>query len=65
MAGRDFWHHLRKYLARIGFTSYQTDPDVWFRLLTRLTGEMYYEHVLLYVDNVLVISEQAEFVLIK
>ncbi len=56
MAGRDFWHHLCKCMAQIGFTSSQADPDVW-------SGEVYYEYVLLYVDNVLVILEQAESVL--
>ena len=65
MAGRDFWHHLRECMGRIGFTSSCADPDVWFRLLTRSTGEMYYEYVLLYVDDVLVISERAESVLRK
>jgi hypothetical protein len=39
------------------------DPDVWLRLSKRSTGEEYYEYVLLYVDDVLVISESAEKVL--
>ncbi len=65
MAGRDFWHHLGECMAQIGFTSSQDDPDVWFRLSTRSTGEVYYEYVLLYVDDVLVILEQAESVLRK
>ena len=63
MAGRDFWHHLRECMGRIGFTSSRADPDVWFRLSTRSTGEVYYEYVFLYVDNVLVILERAESVL--
>ena len=65
MAGRDFWHHLSECMGRIGFTSSRADPDVWFRLSKRSTGEVYYEYVLLYVDNGLVISEQAESVLTK
>ena len=65
VAGRDFWHHLRECMGRIGFTSSRADPDVWFRLSTRSTGEVYYEYVLLYVDDVLVISERAESVLTK
>ncbi len=52
-------------MSRIGFTSSQADSDVWFRLSTRSTGEVYYEYVLLYVDNVLVILERAESVLSK
>ena len=47
-------------MGRLGFTSCRADPDVWYRLSTRSTGEEYYEYVLLYVDDVLVISEKAE-----
>ncbi len=65
VAGRDFWHHLRECMGRLGFTSSRADPDVWFRLSKRSTGEEYYEYVLLYVANVLVISEKAEAVLRK
>jgi hypothetical protein len=46
-------------MARLGFTLSQADPDVWFRLLTRSTGEEYYGYVLLYVDKVLVVLEKA------
>ena len=52
VAGRDFWHHLRKCMARLGFTSSRADPDVWLRMSTRSTGEVYYEYVLFYVDDV-------------
>jgi hypothetical protein len=52
-------------MGRLGFTSSQSDPDVWFRLSKRSTGEEYYEYVLLYVNNVLVVSEKAEAVLRK
>ena len=65
VAGRDFWHHLRGCMARLGFTSSRADPDVWFRLSKRSTGEDYYEYVLLYVDDVLVISERADAVIRK
>jgi hypothetical protein len=65
VAGRDFWHHLRDCMGQLGFTSSRADPDVWLRLLKWSTGEEYYEYVLLYVDDVLVISENAESVLRK
>ena len=65
VAGRDFWLHLRECMGRLGFTSSRADPDVWFRLSKRSTGEEYYEYVLLYVDDVLVISENAESVMRK
>jgi len=63
VAGRDFWHHLRECMKRLGFTLSLADPDVWFRLLTRSTGEEYYEYVLLYANEVLVILEKADAVL--
>ena len=50
-------------MANLGLTSSQADPDVWFRMSKRSTGEEYYEYVLLYVDDVLVISKRAETVL--
>jgi len=65
VAGRDFWHHLRDCMGQLGFTSSRADPDVWHRLSKRSTGEEYYEYVLLYVDDVLVISEKADKVLRK
>jgi len=52
-------------MGQLGFTSSRADPDVWIRLLKRKTGEEYYEYALLYVDDVLVISENAESVIRK
>ena len=65
VAGRDFWHHLRKCMGQLGFTPSRANPDVWFRLSTQSTGGEYYEYVLLYFENVLVISEKAKSVLWK
>jgi hypothetical protein len=63
VAGRDFWHHLQNCMGHLGFSSSQADPDVWIRLSKQSTGEEYYEYVLLYVNNVLLISKHAEQVL--
>jgi hypothetical protein len=52
-------------MGHLGFTSSWADPDVWFRSSKQTTGEEYYEYVLLYVDDVLVISEHADKVLHK
>ena len=46
----------------LGFQSSRADPDVWFRLAKR-GEEEYYEYVLLYTDDCLVISDQAESIL--
>ena len=77
VAGRDFWHHLRACMKQLGFVSSKADPDVWFRLSkrskrkpnssglmqTECEREEYYEYVLLYVDDCLVISDRAESLL--
>lgn len=57
VAGADFWHHLRSCMNHLGFTSLWLDPDVWYQRAKRTTGEEYYECVLHYVDDVLVVSE--------
>lgn len=49
----------------LGFKSSHADPDVWMRPAIRKDGSEYYEYVLLYVDDCLVISENGEKVLIK
>jgi hypothetical protein len=63
VARRDFWHHLCDCMRCLGFTSACADSDVWFRLSKRKTGEEYYEYVLLYVEDVLVLSKNVEKVL--
>jgi hypothetical protein len=50
-------------MAHLGFFSSRADPDVWLWLSKQSTGEEYYKHVLLYIDDVLVISESTEKVL--
>ena len=47
----------------LGFQSCLADPDVWMREATREDGSKYYEYVLLYTDDCLVISDNAEKVL--
>jgi hypothetical protein len=43
-------------LASMGFTSMMADPDVWLRAATKPDGELYYEYVLMYVDDILAMS---------
>lgn len=63
--GRDFWHHLRSCMEHLQFQSSKADPDVWFRASKRKDGTPYYEYVLLYTDDCLVISDNAEAILRK
>jgi hypothetical protein len=64
-AGRDFWAHLRSCMNFLGFESCPADPDLWMRPATREDGTLVYDYVLLYVDDCLVISDNAEDILRK
>jgi hypothetical protein len=48
--------HLAGTLQSLGFNSCLADPDVWFRAATKPDGFEYYEYLLVYVDDLLVLS---------
>ena len=62
-AGRDFRNHLRGCMRHLNFTSCPADPDVWMRPAIKSDGTEYYEYVLLYTDDALVVSENGERIL--
>ena len=62
-AGRDFRNHLRSCMAHLKFKSCPADPDVWMRKAFKSNGTPVWDFVLLYTDDVLVISENAEAIL--
>ena len=47
----------------LGFESCLADPGIWMRLVVRAEGNNYYEYILLYIDDCLVISDNAKSVL--
>ena len=47
----------------LNFKSCLADPDMWMRPAIKSNGNTYYEYILLYVDNALVVSENAESIL--
>ena len=53
----DFKNNLRGFMRHINFDSCPADTDIMMRLATKDDGLEYYEYVLLYNDNALVISE--------
>ena len=59
-AGKDFRKHLLACMRHIGFVSCPADPDVWMRPNKKSDGSKYWEYVLLYVDDTLCVSHQAE-----
>ena len=62
-AGKDFRNHLRSCMRHLDFVSCPADPDVWMRPAKRSDGSDYYEYILLYTDDALVVSDNAEQVL--
>ena len=62
-AGRDFRNHLRSCMHHLDFRSCLADPDVWMRPAKKGDGSPYYDYILLYVDDALVVSENAESIL--
>ena len=62
-SGRDFCYHLRSCMTHLGFESCKADPDIWIWESTKSDGSKYYEYTLLYVDDLLVVSEKVERVI--
>jgi hypothetical protein len=50
-------------MAHLGFKSCLADPDVWMRSAMKPNGHAYWEYVLLYTDDCLVISHRGDHVL--
>jgi hypothetical protein len=55
-SGSDFWKHLRSCMHHLKFTSCPADPDIWMREAQKDDGTQYWEYILLYCDDALVVS---------
>ena len=62
-AGWDFRNHLRSCMHHLDFRPCLANPDVWMRLVQKGDGSPYYNYVLLYVDDALVVGDNAESIL--
>jgi hypothetical protein len=56
-AGAAFSNHLATCMARLGYKSCLAGPDVWMLARTRADGTTFWEYVLIYVDDILCISD--------
>ncbi|HSN67533.1 MAG TPA: reverse transcriptase domain-containing protein [Fusibacter sp.] len=54
---------LASTLEEMGFKSSLADPDVWTRAATKPAGLQYYEMVLVYVDDILVVSHDTKSIM--
>mmetsp|Transcript_5420 Transcript_5420/g.7997 ORF Transcript_5420/g.7997 Transcript_5420/m.7997 type:complete len:239 (+) Transcript_5420:3465-4181(+) len=52
--------HFAATLRDLGFHSSLADPDVWMRASTLPDSQDYYEYILVYVDDLLVISHRGQ-----
>ena len=50
-------------MTDLNFTPCQADPDVWMQPAVKPDGTKYYEYVLIYVDDILVISHRASIIM--
>ena len=55
-AGASFRNHLASCISHLGYESSRGDPDVWFQPASKVTGEKYYEYLLVYTDDILAIG---------
>ena len=60
-AGAVFWNHLADCMNNLGFLLCPSDLDLWMNPMVRPDdGFNYYAHVLIYVDDVMVIRHNVE-----
>ena len=65
-AGASFHNHLANCMTHLGSTPCLADPDLWMRAEVRPSdGVSYYPHMLLYVDDVLVVHHNATDVMLR
>ena len=62
-SGAVFRAFLAERLSEMVFKSSIVDPDVWIRPATKADGDHYYEFILVYVDNLIAIIQDAVVVI--
>jgi len=55
-SGARWRDHFASILKELGFTNSRADPDVWMHKAVKPDGFRYWEYVLCYVDDILIIS---------
>ena len=58
-AGRDFRNHLMSCMHHLNFSPCPADPDVWMQPVQKGDGTPCYDYILLYVDDALVVRDNA------
>jgi hypothetical protein len=55
--------HLASTIRTMGFTACLADADVWLRKNAKQNGSEYYEYLLVYLDDILVVSHDPQSVM--
>jgi hypothetical protein len=62
-SGACWRNDMAETLQKAQFVSCVADPDVWMRPVVKINGDKYYEYVLMYVDDVLALSETPQLIM--
>ena len=62
-SGSEFWEHIQNCMELPNFKFCKADPEIWMRPVVKADGSEYWEYVLLYCDDLLVINENVESIL--
>jgi hypothetical protein len=62
-SGAAYWSHFATTLLEMGFISSKVDPDVWLRPAVKENNDRYYEYILTYVDDCLVVSHKPSLII--
>jgi hypothetical protein len=57
-SGAAYRAHFAITLTEMGFKSCKADPDIWMKPASKVNGFEYYEYILTYVDDCLVVSHE-------
>jgi hypothetical protein len=62
-SGASWRAHLASTIYDMDFKASLADPDVWMRPPVKDSGELYYEYVFVYVDDILVLSTKPAIIM--
>jgi hypothetical protein len=62
-SGAAYRNHFASYLQSLGFISCLADPNVWLRKSKRENGDLYYEYLLVYTDDLLAVATNPKNIL--
>jgi hypothetical protein len=62
-ASFSFRLYMAEKLSLMGFESSMADPDIWLYVASKSNGRKYYEYIMMYIDDILVLSHNAHVIM--